>query len=339
MPLDKPQRPSDRLADAPPRTTAPPPAATPPRTGGAAATAPRDTIGRLWAWFVLLITGVAWGLSFSLAKIAVDGGAHPLGVTLWQALLGALLLMAIAVARRRPVPLSAGLPTLYLICALLGTVIPGVLFFYAARHVPAGVLSITVTLVPILTVLLAALLGVERLVLGRIMGLLFGFLAVLLLVAPEESLPDAAAAPWVLAACAASACYAAENLVIALRMPPSVSPFSVATGMFVVSGVILMPVVVWTDTFVSLAWPWGAAEWAIVAMSAISALAYSLFIYLVNRAGPVFASQVAYVVTLSGVAWGIAIFSEVHSVWIWLSLILMLLGLTLVRPRKSDQSA
>ena len=54
-----------------------------------------------------------------------------------------------------------------------------------------------------------------------------------------------------------------------------------------------------------------------------------------NRAGPVFASQTAYVVTLSGVLWGMAIFSEAHSLWIWLSLLLMMVGLTLVRPRKA----
>ncbi len=69
-------------------------------------------------------------------------------------------------------------------------------------------------------------------------------------------------------------------------------------------------------------------------MAAIGAVAYSLFIYLIDAAGPVFASQTAYVVTLSGVAWGIALFGEQHSAWIWLSLIVMLAGLALVTPRK-----
>jgi len=300
-----------------------------------AAPLPKTALGRLWAWAVLLIMGVAWGLTFSLAKIAVDGGAHPLGITLWQALLGAALLLAVTLARRRPLRLGASYLNLYLLCALLGTAVPGVLFFYAALHVPVGVLSITVTLVPILTVVLSALLGVERLALARVTGVLLGLLSVLLLVAPEESLPDPGTAPWVLAACAASACYAAENLVIALRTPPGANAFSVAGGMFVVASVFLMPIVAWTDSFVPLAWPWGAVEWSIIGMSAISAVAYSLFIYLVNRAGPVFASQTAYVVTLSGVFWGIAIFGEVHSFWIWLSLLLMMIGLTLVRPREA----
>ncbi len=41
-----------------------------------------------------------------------------------------------------------------------------------------------------------------------------------------------------------------------------------------------------------------------------------------------------YIVTLSAVFWGVAIFSENHSLIVWLSLLVMLLGLLLVTPRK-----
>jgi drug/metabolite transporter (DMT)-like permease len=140
------------------------------------------SVTRLWAWSILLLMGVAWGLSFSLAKLAVAGGGHPLGITLWQAMLGALFLGAVTLGRGRVISLKSNFLVLYLICALLGTAIPGVLFYYAARHVPAGVLSITVTLVPILTVFLAVLLRVERLALSRVTGVLCGTLAVILLV-------------------------------------------------------------------------------------------------------------------------------------------------------------
>jgi drug/metabolite transporter (DMT)-like permease len=334
MPHESPDGPLEKLAETPP--LAPPAALADP---GAAAAAAQGGIGRLWAWLVLLTMGVSWGLTFSLAKIAADGGAHPLGITFWQASLGAVFLGALTVARRRPIALDRRMLGLYAACALLGTVCPGILFFYAAAHVPAGVLSITVTLVPILTVFLAALLGVERLAAGRLLGVLCGMVAVVLLVAPQGSLPDPGAAPWVLAACAASACYAAENLVIALRKPAGASAFVVACGMYLVATLVMTPVVLATDSFVPLPlpWeaPWGPVEWSIVGMAAISAVAYSLFIYLVGAAGPVFASQTAYLVTLAGVLWGMAIFGEEHSLWIWFALIVMLAGLALVSPRRT----
>lgn len=300
---------------------------------------PGELAARLRAWVVLLFLGLAWGLTFSLAKIATSGGAHPLGITLWQALFGAVFLGGVSLLRRTRISRAPRALQIYVICGLLGTVIPGVLFFYAASRVPAGVLSITVTVVPILTFLLAALFGLDRFAFLRVLGVLCGAAAVALLVAPEQSLPDPGAAPWVLAACLASACYAGENLVLALRMPDGANPFMVTCGMFLAATLMLAPVVIATDSFVALAWPWGLVEWAIFGMAVVSAVAYGLYIYLIGQAGPVFASQVAYAVTLAGVLWGMVLFGERHSTWIWLSLVLMLAGLALVTPRKRERAS
>jgi drug/metabolite transporter (DMT)-like permease len=47
----------------------------------------------------------------------------------------------------------------------------------------------------------------------------------------------------------------------------------------------------------------------------------------------VFASQVSYIVTGSGVIWAMVILDERFSSWIWAALAVMLLGLALVSPR------
>ncbi|MCH6566672.1 MAG: hypothetical protein IH811_12505 [Proteobacteria bacterium] len=36
--------------------------------------------------------------------------------------------------------------------------------------------------------------------------------------------------------------------------------------------------------------------------------------------------------TISGILWGIVIFSEVHTIWVWLSVVVMMAGLALVTP-------
>lgn len=300
---------------------------------------PIGFVKRFWAWIVLLFLGVVWGYSFSLAKMAMADGAHPFGVTLWTSLIGAGLLIALSLARRRPISLKSDVMWLYIVCGLLGTVVPGILFFYAASKVSAGVLSITVTVVPILTFLFAAFLGLERFASLRVLGVVCGAVAVILLVGPEASLPDPSAAPWVLLACGASVCYAVENMILTLGMPRGANPFTITCGMFIAAVVMITPVVIVTDSFVPLIWPWGQVEWAIIGMGAISAVAYGLFIYLISYAGPVFASQTAYMVTVFGVIWGMLIFGERHSVWIWLSLIVMLIGLALVMPRRHKHTA
>ena len=245
---------------------------------------PAGFVRRFWAWIVLLFMGVAWGCSISLARIAMAEGAHPFGVSLWTSVLGAGFLIAYSAARRRPISVKPNVLWLYVVCGLLGVVIPGILFYYAASRLPAGVLSITVTVGPILTFLFSAFCGLERFASLRVLGVVFGALAVVLLVAPEASLPDPSAAPWVLLACGSGLCFALENMILTFRLPKEVSPFMMSCGNYLASAAVMVPLVMATDSFVPLAWPWGAVEWAIVGMAAINAVAYGLFIYQIGRA-------------------------------------------------------
>ena len=50
--------------------------------------------------------------------------------------------------------------------------------------------------------------------------------------------------------------------------------------------------------------------------------------------GPVFASQVGYIVTATGVLLGMAFYDERHSIWVWAALALMMVGLSLVKPEE-----
>ena len=287
-----------------------------------------------WPWLVLLILGVAWGGSFSLAKIAMEEGAHPLGVNYWQSLIGAAILISYLVLTRQSLPIGRNYLSFYLICGFLGSIIPGLLYFYAVIHISPGVLAITIATVPIMTYIAAALFRIERRSIFRMLGVCFGALSIILLIVPTESLPDRSAVPWVFAAIVAAACYTGENLVIAIRLPAGANTFVVLGGMLITATLIMTPFVLTTGTFVPLSWPWGAPDWAIIGLAILSVVCYGLFIGLVVRTGPVFASQTAYIVTLSGVFWGILIFGEKHSIWIWASLVSMLIALALVTPRK-----
>jgi drug/metabolite transporter (DMT)-like permease len=289
---------------------------------------------RLWA--ILLFAGVLWGATFSLARIATEGGAHPLGISLWQAVFGVILLTAVDGARRRWLPLDRPHLRFYVVCGLLGTAIPGTLYFYAAPHLPAGVLAVTIATVPMLTFAGALPFGLDRLAVGRVLGVVLGMVAVAMIAVPNTSLPDPSAAPWVLVAVLAAVCYSAENIAIALIRPQGSDAGTVLRGMLVLAVLILAPVVLVTGTFVPLTWPPGEVDLAMFAMAVINVVAYGLFVHLVGRAGPVFAAQLGYVVTLSGVVWGMAIFAEDHSSWIWGALAVMMVGLALVRPRRED---
>ena len=301
-------------------------------------TKPQTASTSLMSWLLLLSIGGVWGVTFSLAKLATEAGAHPLGIAWWQAALGAAMVFIYSGLRRRLPPFGKTHLIFYLVCGALGTAVPGALFFYAAPQIPAGVISITVAIVPMMTFALAIPLGVERAEFIRILGIVLGIAAVVMMVAPETSLPEAGMTVWVLVCVVASGCYAFENLWIALKRPPGTDAFGILVGMLLMATLMLTPVILVTESFVPIGASWGVVEWSVLTMAVVNTVSYGGFIYLVTMAGPVFASQTAYLVTLSGVFWGLVIFSEQHSWWIWAALVVMMAGLTLVKPREGGTS-
>ena len=100
-----------------------------------------------------------------------------------------------------------------------------------------------------------------------------------------------------------------------------------------------MPVAISNDALFLPKFPFGVIEWTVVGLGLITTIAYTMFVMTIERAGPLFASQVGYVVTLAGVFWGMLLFGESHSAWVWVSLLTMLAGLALVSPRKASEAA
>jgi len=287
----------------------------------------------VWAWVVLIVMGAMWGLSFSLARIAATRGAHPLGIAFWECSIAGLLLICLIVHRRISLPVTTSLVRLHLTTGLIGVVIPSAAFFYAAAHVPAGVLSITVGMVPVMTFVAAAFVGLEKFAMGRVFGVVLGTLAVVFLVAPEGSLPDPGQLPWVFLGFVSAACYAALSLVLALTAPPGANSLMLTCGMFVAASLLMVPILYATGGFVAFGWPWGIVEWSFFGLGIVNAVAYTLYFILVDRAGPVFTSFTANMVTLFGVFWGIVIFSEQNSIWVWLSFATIMVALAMVAPR------
>lgn len=294
----------------------------------------RPLLQKTLPWAFLLIMGTAWGLSFSLGKIAVENGAKPFGVAQFQVMFAGIILLFITVIRRKSIRDMKDKLALIFCVALLGAAIPSVLFYYAAPHVPAGVLSITVALIPLMTYGFSIPLKLETFSVIRIVGLVFGVIAIFLIVLPENSLPDRAALPWVLIACISALCYAVENIILGFKSALTVGPMRLAMGMNLMAAIALLPITILTDSLFSPSFPLQKVDYAVIGLGLITVVAYTMFVLSVALFGSVFSSQVGYIVTLTGVFWGMFIFGESPSVWIWLSLCAMIIGLALVTPRR-----
>ncbi len=281
----------------------------------------------------LVLIGAAWGATQPLAKVAVSEGYRHFGLIFWQLVIGALILGAVTLLRGRRLPLGPRHLRLYLVIALIGTVLPGLASYSAAVHLPAGILSILLSSVPILAFPVALALGIDSFRWRRLAGLLLGLLGVALLVLPDSALPDRAQAVWIPVALLSSLCYALEGNYVARFGTEGLGPIETLFGASVVGVFIAWPGALATGQFIDPRGPWGAPELALIASSVLHALAYSGYVWLVGQAGAVFAVQVSYFVTLFGVCWAMIFLNEAYAPLIWAALALMLAGMALVQPR------
>lgn len=287
----------------------------------------------------MLLVGTFWGGTIPLTKMAVSTGHQPLGLIVWQLVIGVLLLGAYLFAKGWRPRISRELVFFFCTIALLGTIIPNGFSYFAASYLPAGVMAIAIATVPMFTLVLALGFRLESFSLMRVLGVVIGFTAMVMIAAPETSLPDPDTAIFVAVALIAPFCYGAEANYLAARTPRGTEPISTLFMASLFGLVIVTPFAWVTGQWVDAFAPWGPAEYALIGASVIHAITYVGYIWLVGFGGPVFSVQVAYPVTLSGVFLSIIFLGEGYSVWIWAALILVIIGLVLVQPKLEDLKA
>ena len=288
---------------------------------------------RLRLTAILVAMGAGWGLSVPLGKLAVSTGHQPFGLIFWEKVIVVMVLGAVCIARGRWPVFGRATLGRYLMVAALGTILPGWAYYYSAQHLPAGVLAILLSTVPMMAFSVALALGNDVFRLIRLGGLVCGMAGIVLLIGPKASLPDPAMAAIIPVALIAPFCYACEGNALARWGTAGLDPIQLITGASLVGIVVMLPVAVLSGQWIDPLARWGVAEGALLLSALAHAVVYSGYVWMVGRAGSVFAAQVSYLVTGFGVLWSIALLAEVYSGYVWGALGLMMLGLALVQPR------
>lgn len=286
---------------------------------------------------ILILLGAGWGLTQPLTKITVTAGYQPFGLIFWQLLIGAVLLGAFRWKQVGRMPVSARTVGLWLMIAVLGTLIPNAASYTAAFHLPAGIMSIVIASIPMMAFPMALALGNDRFSVRRLLGLALGLGGVALIAFPEASLPERAMIAFLPLALIAPFCYACEGNLVARWGTAGLDPVQVLFGASAIGTVIALPLALATGQFFVPKAPFIQADATMLATSVIHVLVYTGYVWLVGRAGAVFAGQVSYLVTGFGVIWAMLILSETYSLWVWGALVFMFAGLMLVQPRLAEQ--
>ena len=285
-------------------------------------------------YLMLLGAAIIYGAMFSVNKSAAAGGAPPLAYAFWQSFGAGLVLWIVLTLRGERLGVSPRHLISYLVIGALVSGLPISLLTYVAPKLPAGVMTLVLALSPPFTFTISVIAGVERFRWLGLIGLLFGFAGVVLIVAPGANLGGPDAWKWFLLALLAPVMFAGSNVSAALLRPPASSSVATGAGVMLGSAAVLLPIMLLSrQTW--LPRELDEATVATLIAVAINAVFLVLFLEIIRRAGPVFFAQFNYLAVLAGVAWGAVIFGERLSIYLVLAMVLMFVGVFLSGYRRA----
>ena len=280
--------------------------------------------------FLLVVMGGAWGLQFSMIKLATLNGYAEISVLFIALALISVVYVILLTFRRALFRVTRERFVFLVIISLLGYVLPLLAAVYAAPHVDAGVMTLLVSLTPVVTVATALILRTETVTIGRGAAVLTGAVAVVIVLLPEFEIPGNQVAWWMLLMLVVPLTYGVESIYVSAYWPEGLDVLQVGTGETVIALLMVLPMyLIWGDAPTSGPGI-GPGEIGIVIFAISGVLDILLYFHIIQKTGGVFVSFGMFVSLFAGIVWGIVIFSEQHSYSVWGAVVLLLISLSLV---------
>ncbi|MFN4309489.1 MAG: DMT family transporter [Ferrovibrio sp.] len=291
---------------------------------------------RFYPLLLLIATGVALGFAPPFAKLAAGAGIPMIGFAFWQNLLGGLLLLLLAIASGARPPLQPRHLRYYAISGLITLALPNVMVFLAVSQVGAGLPSIVYAFPAMLTYIFALTLRMEKLAWLRAGGIALGLAGILMILLPRSGPVDDAALPWMLLALIAPVSLAAGNIYRTRAWPQDAAPLALAAGTLLGAALWLL---LGGVAFGAVHLPMGSldADWVLAAAGLFACLSFIPYFELQRVAGPVYLSQIGYVMAATSLGIGTFVFGERYGLITWLAVLVIVAGIALVNRRPAAQ--
>ncbi|MAQ68654.1 MAG: EamA family transporter, partial [Gammaproteobacteria bacterium] len=216
--------------------------------------------------------------------------------------------------------------------SLMNMAIPFCFFAFSAVYIGAGLLSIINATVPIFSACVAYVVYKERLSRSSLLGLLIGFLGVVVLMFnPDESFGSSG---WLAILSALLACLlygTAINLTV--NNLQGVSGLTITAGGLFVSSLVLLPFALWARPEVL---PVGNIWWSVFALGIVcTGFGFVMFYRLIDRIGAGRAIMTTYLIPVFSILWGNIFLGESVTLIMVVGCILVLLGVGLTTKKSN----
>lgn len=282
-------------------------------------------------WLVFLGLGFIWGSSYLFIKLAVDDFGTATLVAL-RLVIGAVLLWAVVLVARQTLPRERRMYGHLIVMAVINIMIPFLLITWAEQSVESSLAAILTSPVPLFAIVLSSLfLPDEPIRVNGLLGLLVGFVGVILVVSPGltgagSSVGGQLALLGAAFSYACGAVYARRNVRGLAPMVPAV--FQVTFAAIMASTLALLLEHPWTAT------PDAQAIFSIVWLGILgSGVAYLFVFRLFKNWGATRTTLVAYEIPVWGIVLGFLVLGEPVGAQLIAGTALIITGVALVNAR------
>ena len=285
----------------------------------------------LFFWGVLFFLGLIWGSSFYAVSISLSN-YEPMQIASARIAIGALALTLLSFKYGDGLPsFSKGKRKIWFYSFGMGAFTNGIpfsLLSWAQTEVSSSFAGVAMSFVPFITLTLAHyLVRGERLSFLKVLGLIIGFLGMLILFDVYNiysQWTDNNGWRFKLACFGAAACYSIGSIIT--RRSPSISQLSFSSSGLLAASIIILPVTLYKDGIPDIMEV--KSFLPLIYLGLIpTGLATVLLVYLIKSVGPTFLSLVNYLVPIWAIIFGVFLNSEQLKPSFILALILIFLGM------------
>jgi drug/metabolite transporter (DMT)-like permease len=258
-------------------------------------------------WLLIILLGAVWGCSFLFNAVLIRE-ISPLWVSAGRVAIGAAICWVYFFAMRKRLPSGVGVYAQLLVLGILNYAIPFALFPYAEMTVASSIVGVINGLTPMSTVIVSQLWpGGEKATWNKVAGVAIGFIGAVILASPSFAAGASAQVLGLLAAIAATLCYAL-TLNYARRFK-DVDSAVVATCSLTGAALVSIPVALLFTGIpvITRVETWGA----LIGIGAFStSFSFLLVYWLLPRVGATNVSLNTFITPISAILLGVLVLHE-----------------------------
>lgn len=281
------------------------------------------------AFGLLIILGIDWASGYAIAGYCMTHGVNPYGYAFWQSFGPFILLLLIQIVRRDLWIEKSG-AVYALLCGVFGIVIPNLLIYFAAQHIPSGLLTVLANISPIFTYPLALLFRDEKFSLLRMGLIALGLCGVALIILPaQHDLLVELGNGWLYVALLIPLSYAFSAVYLSRFHPGTGSVLNYALWMLMVSTLCVSILAVINRGYYELSFG-DTNSLLIVVEIVLSTIGYVLLFFIMRLVGAVYYSLVNAVAAITGVVYGYFLFGQHFSLMTIIAIIIILIAILIL---------